>query len=187
LHELRAVIETDNVDVFLLQETKLDSCVTDGELRIPGYSLIRRDRNRSGGGLAVYAKAALNPIKLHCPTGIEILPVKLNCKRNTLTVCSVYKPPQQNRNNFAEDLCEFVASLGQHSSRTVLAGDFNVCAFVQTEYACLQPLSCTFSLRQHISEAIHDRRCIDLLFTGSELNVFVHGLAAPIEKKHAVT
>ncbi len=113
LHELRAVVETNNVDVFLLQETKLDASVTDGELRIPGYSLIRRDRNRSGGGLAVYAKAALHPTKLHCPPSIEILPVKLSCKRNTLTVCSVYKPPQENRNTFAEDLCEFVASLGQ--------------------------------------------------------------------------
>ncbi|MCP5009970.1 MAG: hypothetical protein GY942_08345, partial [Aestuariibacter sp.] len=187
LHELRAVVETNNVDVFLLQETKLDASVTDGELRIPGYSLIRRDRNRSGGGLAVYAKAALNPTKLYCPPGIEILPVKLSCKRNTLTVCSVYKPPQQNRNTFAEDLCEFVASLGQLSSRTVLAGDFNVCALVQQEYACLQPLSSTFGLRQHISEATHDRRCIDLLFTGSQLNVSAHGLAAPIEKKHAIT
>ena len=37
-----------------IAESKLDSFVTDSEVNINGYSIIRNDRNRNGGGVACY-------------------------------------------------------------------------------------------------------------------------------------
>ena len=41
-------------DIITLNETRLDSSVLNGEIEIPGYDIVRRDRDRSGGGVAMY-------------------------------------------------------------------------------------------------------------------------------------
>lgn len=41
-------------DVLTLNETRLGSSVLDCEVQIPGYDIIRSDRNRNGGGVAIY-------------------------------------------------------------------------------------------------------------------------------------
>ena len=44
-------------------ESKLDHSITDGEIHIPGYVIIRKDRNRHGGGVALYIRL-LYPFQL---------------------------------------------------------------------------------------------------------------------------
>ena len=41
-------------DILTLNETRLDSSILDCEVQIPGYDIIRSDRNRYGGGVAIY-------------------------------------------------------------------------------------------------------------------------------------
>ena len=41
-------------DIVCLTETWLDNSITNDELSIPGLNLIRLDRNRRGGGVALY-------------------------------------------------------------------------------------------------------------------------------------
>ena len=55
LDEVLLFIQTYNVDVMTLSETWLDDTVTDLEVCPDGYNLfiIRRDRNRRGGGVAI--------------------------------------------------------------------------------------------------------------------------------------
>ena len=42
-----------------ITESKLDSSVTNAEVNINGYSIIRNDRNRNGGGVACYIRSDL--------------------------------------------------------------------------------------------------------------------------------
>ena len=42
--------------IFGITETKLNSSVTNAEVNINGYSIIRNDRNRNGGGVAFYIR-----------------------------------------------------------------------------------------------------------------------------------
>ena len=44
------------VDVHAINETKIDNYVTHSEIKTPGYNVIRRDRNRFGGGVVVYIR-----------------------------------------------------------------------------------------------------------------------------------
>jgi hypothetical protein len=44
------------LEVLAINESKLDNTITDGEIHIPGYVIIRKDRNRHGGGVAIYIK-----------------------------------------------------------------------------------------------------------------------------------
>ena len=56
IDELRMTITNLEVDVLTINETKIDNYVTDSEIEIPGYNVIRRDRNRFGGGVVVYIR-----------------------------------------------------------------------------------------------------------------------------------
>ena len=43
------------LDVLAINESKLDH-VSNDEIHIPGYNIVRKDRNRHGGGVIMYIK-----------------------------------------------------------------------------------------------------------------------------------
>ena len=54
--ELRLMLPNSKIDVFTVNESKIDSSITDNEISIPGYNMLRRDRKRFGGGVVVYIR-----------------------------------------------------------------------------------------------------------------------------------
>ena len=54
LDELQVVCEATRPDLICIVETWLDISVLDNEIVLSGYQLFRLDRNRHGGGVAVY-------------------------------------------------------------------------------------------------------------------------------------
>ena len=54
--KLRQIAKVTNSAVIGLSETKLDKKIFDSEISIPNYSLITKDRNRKGGGVACYIR-----------------------------------------------------------------------------------------------------------------------------------
>ena len=53
IHEI--VPELEDFDVAIFTETKLDCSIQNDKLEIPDFqTVIRKDRNRNGGGVAVY-------------------------------------------------------------------------------------------------------------------------------------
>jgi exonuclease III len=41
-------------DILTLNETRLDNSISDSEVKISGYDIVRPNRNRNGGGVAMY-------------------------------------------------------------------------------------------------------------------------------------
>ena len=58
--ELCVFMEDKTIDILGLNETKLDKTIPDSQVDIEGYDILRRDRNRNGGGVALYIKEARN-------------------------------------------------------------------------------------------------------------------------------
>ena len=56
IDELRNIAKCSNAAVIGITETKLDKTVYDPEVTIDGYSIVRNDRNRKGGGVACYIR-----------------------------------------------------------------------------------------------------------------------------------
>jgi hypothetical protein len=44
---------------FVINETRLDSYIYNSEVEIAGYDLIRKNRNRNGGGVAIYVRSVI--------------------------------------------------------------------------------------------------------------------------------
>lgn len=56
IDELREIAIKTRAAVFGITETWLDESVFDSEIIIPGYSIVRRDRNREGGGVCLFIR-----------------------------------------------------------------------------------------------------------------------------------
>ena len=56
IDEIRDIANRIKPAVLGITESKLDSSVRNIEVNINGYSIIRSDRNRHGGGVACYVK-----------------------------------------------------------------------------------------------------------------------------------
>ena len=59
IDELRNIATETNAAVIGITESKLDSSVANNEVNIAGYSILRHDRNRNGGGIACYIRSDL--------------------------------------------------------------------------------------------------------------------------------
>ena len=60
IHEIREFVLHANPHVICFSETKLDPTITSAEIDINGYSNIRHDRNRNGGGVACYVSNSIH-------------------------------------------------------------------------------------------------------------------------------
>ena len=78
-------------DIVCITETWLDNSISDNELTIPGYCIIRLDRNRHGGGVLMYIRCTLQTQVLSLgPSDLEPLIVSIN---NATCMGLFYRPP----------------------------------------------------------------------------------------------
>ena len=59
IEELRQFVSSASPHVLCFSETKLDKSILDGEISFENYSVIRKDRNRNGGGVACFIHKSL--------------------------------------------------------------------------------------------------------------------------------
>ena len=65
IDDLRIFLADNPVDVLAINESKLDDSIKNCELYIPGYEIIRIDRNRNGGGVCFYINNSINFVIRH--------------------------------------------------------------------------------------------------------------------------
>ena len=59
---LRMALAKKPVDILCLNETRLSDKISSDEIAIDGYTMYRHDRNRKGGGVAMYVSKDLQSI-----------------------------------------------------------------------------------------------------------------------------
>ena len=128
VHKLETSCLLYKPDIICITETWLHSEIQDTELCIPNYELIRLDRDRHGGGVAIYVANHLPYITLvRGPYSLEFLciSVKYNVSK-TFIICVFYRPPSSPVSLFdtfslvLEELC-----IPMYSTFLIF-GDFNV-------------------------------------------------------------
>ena len=56
IDELRVILGKHPLDILAINESKIDESISDNEIKVPGYVLCRRDRNRNGRGVVLYIR-----------------------------------------------------------------------------------------------------------------------------------
>lgn len=142
-----------------LAETRLDQYIPDRAVCITDYTLYRNDRNRDGGGVAVYVKQSASfTHKLRndlMPKELEIivLEIKFNCTKPFLAVVW-YRPPDSKM-----ELFEYIEIIMQNAEledkEIIMMGDIN-CDVTALNACCytkrLNDIKTNYHLNQLITE-----------------------------------
>ncbi len=126
LDEFRPTCLSLDCDIFGVTETWLSEEILDSEVYVPGYSVLRRDRNRHGGGIALFIRDNLNFEVILLPTNdIELMLVRVLSMDFSFVLAISYRPPHSSVS--MEVLYYTLQSLNASIlNRFVLVGDFNI-------------------------------------------------------------
>ena len=179
-HLYNFVCSENSYDIILVTETHLDNSIDSSEINIDGYHLFRRDRNRHGGGVAVYVRGELAPIEiseLQRPETesiyIKILKCSIPCILGVF-----YRPPNQSAVNRDITLDALRSQLDFLCITSKLPffifGDFNdrceqwISEHLNSELGrSLVNLVDEYNLSQVIKEPTRGLNLLDLLITNS--------------------
>ena len=91
--ELLLSADTHCPDVICITESWLCNDIQDTEIAIPGYQLVRLDRNRHGGGVLMYVlhKFIVKLFPTH--PSLELLTVTIQCDNHKHCLSLFYRPP----------------------------------------------------------------------------------------------
>ena len=89
-------MQSQTLDLLALSETRLDNTFTDSAVSIDGYTLIRRDRCRGGGGVAMYVRNVI-AFKIRSDLSdpdLEFLCIEIQRPRpRPFLISNWYRPP----------------------------------------------------------------------------------------------
>ena len=130
LDELRIFVDSEKPHIICINETKLDDSIDDSLVHTDGYAIIRKDRNKHGGGVALYIHQNINfelKGELMCDE-IESISVQIkNGKFKPFIVTSIYRPPGKPVSYF--DKLEYLfGQLESQNKEFIILGDTN-CGF----------------------------------------------------------
>ena len=127
IDEVRLLVKNKCIDILTINETKIDGKVDDQLIAIDDFSLIRRDRNRQGGGVALYVRNTVGfrprqdfPNKL-----LEIICIEVEPPHsNPFIVIAWYRPPSEPNSCF-DSLQENLSFFDREGKEIIILGDTN--------------------------------------------------------------
>lgn len=128
---------TKNLDILVLSETFFNSKTTEELYHIPGFDLLRKDRNSSGGGILIYANSDLN-IKRRTDLEdrdlealwLQVCPFK---SKRPLLLAGIYRPPSA-KAKYDKSLADNIERAYLLNMETILVGDFNIDGNRQSDF-----------------------------------------------------
>jgi hypothetical protein len=128
IEEIRYLLHSGKIDVLCITETWLDETIFGHEVDCQGYTLFRNDRNRHGGGVAIYVKDGHDVILRQDLTDNEIESVWVEMKKieiiDSLLVCAIYRPPSSSH-VYYENMINVITKAASNNKEMIILGDFN--------------------------------------------------------------
>ena len=127
IDSLRILLKNKPFDVISFNETLCDFTVSDSEIAIDGFNIFRRDRNRHGGGVAVYVTETFNAKRRQDLESDDLENVWVEMcypHKSPILVGSFYRPPSAvyDFNSEFEKNIDCVSHVGMDC---IILGDFN--------------------------------------------------------------
>ena len=180
LSELIHIVHDLNIDVISLNETRLDVHIYNDELKIPEYKLFRKDRNRNGGGVALYIHSRINPSALNIQTNIESVWATVKTKSRNINIGSIYRPPSSLASYF-DNIIDCIEQATQNGYELIILGDlnFNCITSDNSVESHVEMLQNTFDVKQLIHSPTrvtpHTSTLIDHIYASNSLNSVCSG------------
>ena len=125
-----AEIISNNIDILVIEETKIDESFPEGQFLIPGYKKpYRKDRNRNGGGIIVYVREDIPSRKLDqfkLDDDIEGIFIEINLRKSKWLMLATYRPPFSSKSQYLDSIGNSIDFYSKTYQNVVLLGDFNI-------------------------------------------------------------
>ena len=117
-------------DFLAISEIKLDSSFPTAQFNLSGFRTpYRKDITARSGGLLVYVNGDI-PSRMisirDCPSGIQILPVEMNLKKQKWLVVAIYALLSQCKSYFITELTKVLDKCRNNFENIVVLCDFNM-------------------------------------------------------------
>ena len=121
------MLSTNFIHILSLNETRLDSTISDDEVSIQGYSILRNDRDRNGGGVALFIHELLHYSFLDVENTFDVEAVSakiiFGCKH--LAITTIYRPPSADVHHLNKKIL-YMDKVEALATNVVFVGDFNL-------------------------------------------------------------
>ena len=187
LDSLRAEALSSRPHVIALTETWIDSSISNHEIFIPGYSSIRRDRSRHGGGILLYITESITINSTNTNETSELLFVDLRLKHCSIMIGLFYRPPSSQPSSLS-DLESALESTPPASMKNfVLVGDFNINLLQPDSPSAIELTNITSSF--HLSQVVnsptretdHSATLIDHVYTSDTRLINSRSILPPLD------
>ena len=127
IDQVRLIAHKTNAAILGLSESKIDNSVSDNEISISGYNVLRNDRNKRGGGVICYIRVDINYNRrenFSKDTENIFIDILLP-KTKPILIGIIYRPPDQN--GFIRSLSEAISNAENFDNQEVyILGDINI-------------------------------------------------------------
>ena len=125
--EIEVLMRENKIDIFAINETKLDSKTKDEQVSAEGYNILRCDRNSYGGGVAIYLRDTLNyELRTDITTeNLEMICIEMEPKcSKPFFVLAWYRPPKYETETLTE-VNTLLETLEKEQKEIILIGYVN--------------------------------------------------------------
>ena len=196
IDELRLLLSEMQCAIFVVTESWLDQSLDTSIIEIPGYSILRQDRqHKGGGGIIVYYLQNLNIklVQIQKTEEVECLLMVVRVNSLKLGVISVYRPPSTPYCKLSV-LEDFITHLYPQVDSLYILGDLNCNQLCpdEAETKYLKSILDSFDLAQLIKEPTriteYGESLLDLIITDRTELVESCGVSSPIgSSDHCLT
>jgi len=124
--QFKECVLKDQYDLVAISETWLSPSVSDAQIMLNGYSLVRRDRGGRGGGVAIYIKNSINFNLINTSNSIEQIWIASTLNHNKFVFGCVYRPQTCDVPFFLEELELSINKLSSKCDYLYCLGDCNI-------------------------------------------------------------
>ena len=130
IDELRVLLSDNPLDILSINETRLDDSVSDDEVYISGYDIVRRDREhngRFGGGVCIYVRSNINFSLRPDLSDIHLENIRTEIRKprsKPFLIATWSRPPNSSTEIFSH-FESFVGKLDAENVEFYLMGDFH--------------------------------------------------------------
>ena len=122
------MLRDKKIDILALNETRLDSSISDELVGVDGYDLLRADRTRNGGGVCIYIRCNINYQKRPDLVPNDLEAVSLEVKQansQSFIISSVYRPPNSKTEVFLK-IERLIQLIDNENKEVYILGDLNI-------------------------------------------------------------
>ena len=169
---------SNNIDILLISETKIDSSFPNAQFYIEGYTMYRRDRNMNGGGLMLYVREDIPSCLLNIDNSYEAFYIEINVRKKKWLIGCTYNPKHSLISSHLDQLGRYLDRYLTTYDNFLLLGDMNAEPNNQTVIDFCQVYSC--------KNLIHEKTCFKNLQNPSCIDLMISNVPKSFQSSVAI-